>query len=413
MQPYPRSPHLVWPGQLHGTGCLSAWAMDTGFLTVVWRLCLGPSCGWVWISVTPPALAGVLGGCVWVRFVVLSLFCRLGFALFAVGLGFWPAPHLSWLGLWDMRGCVCAPPAPRRSWFRCAVWACVLGSGLRPRPATPWKGVGVCVLVCPSRVVSCTAWLGVLCGGVWLVPRPCHSWLGRRGVCVFVRVPRLFPAFLGWGVLCGRACWARVSAVPRPSWLGCWGVFLSGGGRVVFWLCGVCRWLSWSLVSWSLTSHPLSFRLLCGGFFYFFFGPSMVCVRAFWVSLFPVGCCSWLGVADFGLVVPLCPFWGVLSSVPSGLGVWPLLSVLVGGLGAVGRSRVPPPSALPGLANALVCIHCGLPSCCWWLRSASPCPGPMGRVSYVHVGLGAYPAGFRFWLCRLGGCARGLRVALG
>ena len=73
MQPYPRSSDLVWPGHLHGTGCLSARAVGTGFPTVVWRLCLGPVCGWVWVLLTPPVLAGVLGGCVWARFVVLSL----------------------------------------------------------------------------------------------------------------------------------------------------------------------------------------------------------------------------------------------------------------------------------------------------------------------------------------------------
>ena len=42
MQPYPRAPDLVWPGHLHGTGCLSARAVGTGFPTVVWCLCLGP-----------------------------------------------------------------------------------------------------------------------------------------------------------------------------------------------------------------------------------------------------------------------------------------------------------------------------------------------------------------------------------
>ena len=73
MQPYPRSPDLVWPGHLHGTGCLSARAVDTGLPTVVRRLCLGLVCGWVWVLLTPPVLAGVLGGCHWARFVVLSL----------------------------------------------------------------------------------------------------------------------------------------------------------------------------------------------------------------------------------------------------------------------------------------------------------------------------------------------------
>ena len=161
MQTYPRSLDLVWPGQLHGTGCLSARAMDTGFPTVVWCLCLGPGCGWVWVSVTPPVLAGVLGGCVWVRFVVSSLLCRLGFVVCAVGLGLWPAPHLSWLGIWDVRDCVRAPPAPRRSRFRCAVWACLLGSGFRLRPATLW---GVLGYVC-ARVPVPRGLLHLLVGG--------------------------------------------------------------------------------------------------------------------------------------------------------------------------------------------------------------------------------------------------------
>ena len=73
MQPYPRSPDLVWPGHLHGTGCLSAGAVGTGFPTVVRRLCLGSVCGWVRVLLTPPVLAGVFGGCVWAWFVVLSL----------------------------------------------------------------------------------------------------------------------------------------------------------------------------------------------------------------------------------------------------------------------------------------------------------------------------------------------------
>ena len=58
MQPYPRALDLVWPGHLHGTGPLSARAMDTGFHTVVWRLCLGLS-----FALTPPILARIFGGC--------------------------------------------------------------------------------------------------------------------------------------------------------------------------------------------------------------------------------------------------------------------------------------------------------------------------------------------------------------
>ena len=137
MQPYPRAPDLVWPGHLHGTGCLNAQAMDTGFATVVWRLCLGLGCAWARVSVTPPTLAGVLGGCVWVRVVVSPLHSRLGFVVFVVGLGFSLAPHHSWLGLWGVRGCVGASPVPRRSRLGCAVCVCVLELGFRLRSATP------------------------------------------------------------------------------------------------------------------------------------------------------------------------------------------------------------------------------------------------------------------------------------
>ena len=81
MQPYPRALDLVWPRHVHGTGCLSVRAMDTGFPTVVRCLCLGSG-----FAVTPPLLAGVLG--VFAR--VGDLFSRhhswLGFVVFAVGL---------------------------------------------------------------------------------------------------------------------------------------------------------------------------------------------------------------------------------------------------------------------------------------------------------------------------------------
>ena len=38
-------------------------------------------------------------------------------------------------------------------------------------------------------------------------------------------VPHLPPAVSGSGTRCGRVCWARVSPVLSPSWLGCRGVF--------------------------------------------------------------------------------------------------------------------------------------------------------------------------------------------
>ena len=120
------------------------------------------------------------------------------------------------------------------------------------------------------------------------MPRP--FWLGCWGVCAVERVPRLPPPFLGGRLWRGGV---RVLLFFVFFW----------GGRVVSWLCCVSRSLSRSWVSWSLSPHPLSSGLL-------FFRPSVVCVRVFWVSLCPVGRCSRLGVAGFGWVVPLCPFGG-------------------------------------------------------------------------------------------------------
>ena len=247
MQPYPRSPDLVWLVHLHGTSCLSAGAVGTGFPTVVQRLCLGPGCGWVWVLLTPPVLAGVLGGCVWARFVVFSLFCQL-LVVFVVGL-----------------------------WFRLAF--------------------GTCVVACALRLPS---------------------------------------AVSGSGVRCGRGCWAWVSAVPRPSWLGCRGVFFA----LFFWPCGFSCWVSLSPALWPLSPHRLSFGLGC--WLLFFRG---VCLHVL-VSLFPVGCCSWLGVAGLGWVVPLCLFGGPVFAA-----FW------VGGLAAscgVGRrlggcGLFSPPPPLPPL----------------------------------------------------------------
>ena len=171
----------------------------------------------------------------------------------------------------------------------------------------------MCVLMCPSRVVSCTSWLGVLCGGVSLGLGWCRAsplLAGALGlVCVCVRA-FLYPAFPGWGVLCGRACWARVSAVPRPSWLGSWGVcavvrvpglpspfqggrlwrggvrvlpfpvlFFWGGGRscvLALW----CRSLAVPVLGLMVSVSPLAL-LRAALFFVLFFRPSVVCVRVF------------------------------------------------------------------------------------------------------------------------------------
>ena len=244
------------------------WAL--GFLLLA---CV---CGWVRVAdgrgfcLPLPVLAGVLGGCVWAPFLVLSLFCRL-FVVFVVGL-----------------------------WCRPAFGTCV---------------------------VSCA------------FPLP--------------------PAVSGSGVRCGRACWARVSAVPRPSRLGC---------RVVFFaLFFSCCWVSLSRALWSLPPSPF-FRAGLPAFFFFFF------------CLFR--CPFFRGAAVFGLVLPVLAGWspcaclGVLSSVPSGWGVWPPSVLLAGGLVAVACFRAPPPPPFFFFGGG------GLPSC------SSLCLPSAGACSVAGVWCG-------------------------
>ena len=275
MQPYPRSPDLVWPGHLHGTGCLSARALETGFPSVVWRVCFG-------------------------------------------------------------------------SWF-------VLGLGFRLRPAIPGSGVGVCVCLCACSACTPPLLAGVcgvgVCAWARVLAAPGHSWLGCRTVCVFVCALRLYPDTPGWGVRCacvclglgfgcappilagvlrcvclcarsactppllagvcrvGQCAWARVSAAPRNSLLGCWGVLvcvralpvprLPWLGCAVFGVCALAR----------VSAAPRHSWLGCWGV--------RVCVRAPLVPGHP-----WLGPAVWMCVFRLvfwlrsaAPGWGVLVCV--------------------------------------------------------------------------------------------------
>ena len=202
---------------------------------------------------------------------------------------------------------------------------------------------------------------------------------------------RLPPAVSGSGVRCGRACRVRISAVPRPSWLGCRGVFfalfffffcfvVSVGGCSCPGPCGPCR------------PFPFLSGWAAGSFLF-----RGVCLHVS-VSLFPVGRCSWLGVAGFGWVVPPCLFGG---------GVWPPLVVLAGGLVAVGCFSAPPP--LPPLLFFFLlffggggCLFLPLPSMGWrthWsnfsvvFRAAVGGCVLFGRVPAPWVGWAMYKLG--------------------
>ena len=153
--------------------------------------------------------------------------------------------------------------------------------------------------------------------------------------------PRLPPAVSGSGVWCGRVCWARVSAVPSPSWLGCRGVFFALSFFLLFFFSGLCG-----------PCPSIPFLSGCAGGSPFFF--------------FPFRCPFSPWAAVTGLVLPVlgglspCASVGVLSSVPSGGGfgrlwwcwraVWRLWAVFV--------PFPPPPSFFlgGGLACSSLCL---------------------------------------------------------
>ena len=382
MQPYPRSlmaGSAAWHGlpQCPGYGhCLSYCCVALPFGSGLWlgvgfgnpaspgwglgRVCLGMVCG-----VVPLLLAGVTGVCGWAWVLACTppfVFRVMGCALLRARSASTPPFPVPVCGV-GVRAGSCASAAPRHSLGRC------------------W---GVCVLVCPPRVVSCSSWLGVLCGGVLLVPRPATPGcgLGVR-VCLCAR-PACSPPFLAGvccvGVRAGR--WSRLC----PASLG-WVVgvcfFFGGGGVSCFGFvvsvagcpgpgsCGLCP--------------PIPSLSGCVAGYFFFSSQRGVCPRVLGVP-FPAGPLLLAWCCRFWLGGPPVPLWGLLPSVPSEWGVWPPLAVLVGRVVDVG---------LGGLR--------GLPGCCCWLRSAWPSPSAMGRVGYVHVvlsapsGWAAAPGGF-VWL---------------
>ena len=231
---------------------------------------LGCACLCVCSACTPPLLAGVCGVlvCVRARFLATPRPSRLGCSGVCVlvcaprlypatagwdvrcecvclGSGFGCAPLLLAGVLGCVCLCACSPLVPRHSWLRCAAWVCVLGLGSQLFPATPGWGVGVCVFVCALRMYPTTPGWGVRCGrvrlgsgfgcappllagvcgvGVCACARvsaaPRLSWLGCWGVCVLVFALRLYPATPGWGVRCGCGCLGSGFSCAPPLMAG-------------------------------------------------------------------------------------------------------------------------------------------------------------------------------------------------
>ena len=268
-----------------------------------------------------PLLAGVLGCvCVFVCVLCFQQATRgwgVRCGCVCLGSGFGCAPPLLAGVLGRVCDCVRARLVPRHSWLGCAVWVCVLGLRLAPRPTTPGWGVGGCVCLCARSACTPPLLAGVCGVGVvawarvsaasrysWLDVGVCvclcarsacttHSWLGSP-VCVLWLGFRPRPATPGWAVgvcvcSCARsACtppllagvcgvgvvaWARVSGAPRHSWVGCWGVCvflcaLRGTPRLLAGVLGVCAWArvsaaprhSW-LGCWGVCVFVCAFRL--------------------------------------------------------------------------------------------------------------------------------------------------------
>ena len=220
--------------------------------------------------------------------------------------------------------------------------------------------------------------------------------------------PRLPPAISGSGLRCGCVCWARVSAVPSPSWLGCRGVFFA---LLFFFLF----FSGCSCPGPCCPCPPIPFLSGWAGRSLFFF---------FSVSLFPVGRCSWLGVAGFGWVVPLCLFGGPVFAAfwRGGLAACGDVGGQFWRLWAVFAPFPPPPSVFFWGGGA--CLFFPLPSLGWckhWpafsvvFRAAvfscvlfGPVPAPwVGWAMYtvgsapLLAGLGPGSAG---WAAAPGGC---------
>ena len=266
------------------------------------------------------------------------------------GSGFGCAPPLLAGVLAFVCVCVRAPLVPRHSWLGCAACVCVLGLEFWLRPATPGWGVGVCVFVCALRLYPTTPGWVVRCwrvcfgSGFGCAP-PLLAGVCRVGVCAWARVsaaPR--HSWLGCsGSVC--AC-VRAPLVPRHSWLGCvvWVCALGLGFRLLSatpgWGVGVCVFVC------ALRLYPATPG--CG-------------VRA-WARVLAAPRHSWLGCwgVRFCVRAPLVPRHSLL-----GCAVW----VCVLGLGFRLRPATPGLDLwcaglmLPGTCSGDVdrCVLCSLP----------------------------------------------------
>ena len=342
------------------------------------------ACAWARVSAAPPhSWPGCWGVLVFVgalRLYPATPDWGVQCGCVSLGWGFGCAPPL----LDGVLGCVCVcvrvPLVPCHSWMGCAVWVCVLGLGFRLRPAAPGWGVWVCV--CLWACLHCTPPLlaGLCCVAVCAWARvsaaPRDSCPGCWGVFVFVGAPRLYPATPGWGVRCGCLFLGSGSGCAPPVLAGVFGcVCVCGHAPLVprhSWL----GYAVWVCVLW------LGFRLRRATHSWGVWPCVCLCARSactlpllVWVSR--VGVCPWArvpaaprhcwlgcwGVCVFVLALrlyPATPGWGVRCGC-----VW-----LGSGFGC----------ALPLLAGVLRCV------CVCGRAPLVPRHSWQGRAVWVFVG---------------------------
>ena len=302
------------------------WAL--GFLLLA---CV---CGWVRVAVGRgfclplPVVAGVLGGCVWARFVVLSLFCRL-FVVFVVGLWSGPAfgtcvvscafplpPAVSGSGVRCGRpGLGCAPPflaglSGCVFWgfffffFRVAGCPCPGPCGLSPVPFLSGWAAGFFFFF--------SACFGVpFSGGPLSLAWCCRSWLGGPPVPVWGSCLRC-PLGGGFGPL--LCCWWAV------CWL--WAVFVRPPPPPPFFFFlfgwGACR----AVPPVAFPRLAVALWLVCG-----VVGPSPLLAEVpvcYSPPLLAGFRCRWLWA------VPATPGWGLPAAVVSGVWRWCVGGVVAG-----------------------------------------------------------------------------------
>ena len=246
--------------------------------------------------------------------------------------------------------------------------------------------------------------------------------------CCLSSVGCLWCSWLGFGfgLLMGRVWLRGRPACPPPFLVPACGVGVCAGpgsrlcpallGLVV----GVCFlrffffWVLLSRALWSLSPHPLSFGLGCWLSFFFFLLVS--------VSFFPVGRCSWLGVAGFGWVVPLCLFGGPVFGAFSGGGLAASGGVgeRFGGCGLFLRLfPLPPPFFFLGGGACLFLPLLSLGWCTHWtafsvvFRAAVVSCVLFGRIPAPWVGWAMYTVGLAPLLAGFGPGSAGWAAAPG